>query len=161
MFSQISTNVHATLTHVSNADSLRQTSDLQQSVTEASQETNTQSAVLETRLVLLLSFVSIKVCKPPDLPDNLLHSCNCKNNKQHYVCDITWLLLQGVQPVAIFRYDVGKGMQTSCGIPPIPQQIFNLHKYVWLLKRADRSKFIQDGLCQCHVVHVNANRRLC
>lgn len=82
MFSQISTNVHATLTHVSNADSLRQTSDLQQSVTEASQETNTQSAVLETRLVLLLSFVSIKVCKPPDLPDNLLHSCNCKNNKQ-------------------------------------------------------------------------------
>lgn len=131
MFSQISTNVHATLTHVSNADSLRQTSDLQQSVTEASQETNTQSAVLETRLVLLLSFVSLKVCKPPDLPDNLLHSCNCKNNNkklQYYVCNITWLLLQGVQPVAI--YDVGKGMQMSCGIPPIPQQIFNLHKYV-------------------------------
>lgn len=150
MFSQISTNVHATLTHVSNVDSLRQTSDLQQSVTEASQETNTQSAVLETRLVLLLSFVSIKVCKPPDLPDNLLHSCNCKNNNkklQHYVCDITWLLLQGVQPVAIFRYDVGKGMQMSCGIPPIPQQIFNLHKYVCLLKWAGRSKFIQDWLC--------------
>lgn len=150
-------------THVSNAETLRQTSkpltsnSLWQKPLRKPTPT-IRSAMLETRLVLLLSFVSLKVCKPPDLSDNLLHSCNCKNNNkklQHYV------LLQGVQPIAIFRHDVGRGMQISCGIPPIPQQIFNLHKYVWLLKRADRSKFIQDWLCLCHVVHVNANRRLC